>query len=97
MATSLRLQEGGIVTLAVGPPVEGTEGPRLLRLETFGREHQVKVAPLYLHPHEVRELAVQLARRLPTIERRVLIAQIPIFDDGQPDPGPAGEEGGEPT
>src|SRR6185369_14175751 len=74
MATTLKLQEGGLVTLAVGPPVDDgdPQGPHLLRLEVYGGARSAIMATAFLHPDEIARLTDELLRRLTTEQQKVI-------------------------
>ncbi len=109
MATTFRLEEGGFVTVAVGPPLndDQPQGAHLLRLEAGGRG--AIMATAFLHPGEGRALVVELLRRLKGGDD---VVHLPIFEEGMTHsldrlvnlicgetvaPASAGEKGGEPT
>jgi len=63
MSTTIRLGDGGAVTLAVGP--EDVDGSRYIRLEVLQRFRQRGAdAFVLLHRHEAVELVEALARQL---------------------------------
>lgn len=110
MATTIKLEEGGMVVCTFASE-KSTPGP-LLRLELIGRGEPRGTAA-YLWPGEIRELVVELLRRLKggdDVARfpgwRNSDAEMPVISLDRlvnlvcgetVAPPPAGEKGGEPT